>query len=140
MENRRGSPDLEQKFYSELNPARILSGNDLSKRRRSQEVIGQIEIGVVQQIEKLGAELDREPLGQRSVFHDREIYRFQAGTIQNIPSGVSEMPVRRHRERGRVEPLRRQRIRELGIPCDVGPVIRTETERGLAGVGVVVVG
>jgi hypothetical protein len=62
-----------------LQQARRAGLQNLSEDRRFQIVLRQTQIGMVQQVEALGAELQTRPLGDREVFGNRKIHILNTG-------------------------------------------------------------
>ena len=54
------------------------------------EVVRQIEVRAVQEIEHFGAKLQTRAAGQRHLLQQRQIDVLIAGTLENIPAGISE--------------------------------------------------
>src|SRR6185436_7575082 len=92
---------------------------------------------MIEQIERLRAELQVHTLCQLRVLHQRHIHVLKSRTIQNIPSRIAKRSRRRERERRCVEPLKRRRIRKVRIADDIRAIVRAEAENGTAGAAVV---
>src|SRR5688572_10823280 len=54
---------LEQQLQPKLNVPRISGRRDPSERRRAQEVIGQVEVWMIEEVEDLSTELQVQALG-----------------------------------------------------------------------------
>src|ERR1039457_7174271 len=63
---------LEDNLHRKLNPAWVLRRDHLPKRRRSHEIIRQMEIRAVQKVKEFRAELQVEPLADGGVLDNRE--------------------------------------------------------------------
>jgi hypothetical protein len=63
------------------------------------------EIGVIEQVEKVGAELNTHPLPDPRLLHHTDVGFHEAWPHEGIPSEVAERAICGRREAGRVEPL-----------------------------------
>src|SRR5690242_3011139 len=93
----------KQQFEAELEVARRLRGTHPSKRRRSQEEIGKIEVRVVQQVEGLQPELHPHGLGECEILQKRNVDILQAGTGHDVAARVAKCPFGRNHKSGCVE-------------------------------------
>src|ERR1039457_796114 len=130
---------LEDNLHRKLNPPWVLGRDYLPERRRSHEIIRQIEIRAVQKIEEFRPKLQVEPLADGGVLDNREVHCPQAWAVQDVAARIAKVPIRRGRERRRVEPLPRRRIRKPGVANHIRPVVGAETQLRDAGVGVVAI-
>src|SRR5207245_5012584 len=66
--------------------------------------VGLAELGVVEDVEELAAELHPELFGNLGVLQHREVQLRQAGTEQRVPSEIAEGTGRLDGEASRIEP------------------------------------
>ncbi len=95
----------EQQLQPKLNVARVAGGGDPAEGWGAEEVVRQIEVGVVEEVEGLGPELKSHALSQSGVLHQRHVHTLKSWSLQNISSGVAECSRCREGESGSVEPL-----------------------------------
>src|SRR5216683_173977 len=116
----------EQQFQSKLNVPRVLRRQDVPEGRRPNENVGQAEVGPVEQIERLGPELQRDSLAKGRVLHQGKINGLERRSVENIASGVAETAVGRNYERRGVEPKVRGLVGTVRVARDVRPVVGAE--------------
>lgn len=88
----------------------VAGGGDAAEGRRAQEIIGQVEVRVVEEVKGLGAKLKIQTFAQRRVLHQRDVYVLKARAVDNVPAGVAKGARRGERECARIEPLLRRPI------------------------------
>ena len=59
---------LKQQFQPKLNVPWVAGGGDAAEGRGAQEVVGQVEVWVIEEVEGFGAKLKIEAFAQRRVF------------------------------------------------------------------------
>ena len=64
---------LKQQLQPELDASRTVGRNESAERRRADEVVRQAEVRMIEQIEELRAELNRDGFADRGVLDDREV-------------------------------------------------------------------
>src|ERR1039457_1606620 len=96
---------LEQELQAELYPPRAFRRWNLPEGGRAHEIVGQIQIHMIQQIECLGAELHTRALAQSGGLDDGHVDVLKSRARHYVPPGIAEAAERRHRERGGVEPM-----------------------------------
>src|SRR6185503_18662272 len=94
-----------QKLHSKLDVPRLACRGDSPKRRRAQEIVGQVEVWMIEEIEGLSAKLNARPLRQRRVLHQRRIDRLITRTVDDVSPGIAKRSRRRKRKSTRVEPI-----------------------------------
>src|SRR6266481_3285012 len=109
-------------FKSELDLPRIVGAEDLPETRRAELAVWQIEVGVVEQIEKFRAELHAQPLIDRSDLGHSDIDAFKSRAIDDAPACISESPEWLELEGVHVEPLVCRPRTCVGIREDIGPI------------------
>jgi len=119
---------LEQELEAELYVPRVAGGGDAAEGGGAQEIIRQVEVRVVEKIEGLGAKLKSDTFAERGVFHQWEVDGLITRTVENVSPGIAERTGSREGERRGVEPLRRRRMRKLGIADEVRTIVGAETE------------
>src|SRR5688500_16139594 len=95
---------LEQQLQPKLNVPRISGRRDPSERPRAQEVIGQVEVWMIEEVEDLSTELQVQALGQRCVPQQRRIHVLKTWSIQNISSRIAKRSRWWKRKRRGVKP------------------------------------
>src|SRR6266542_1233314 len=85
---------------------------DLPRRRTDfsageDDQVGRTEVGMVQQVEALRAELELHAVADLRVLEERDVHTRQSRPPQTAPAYVAERPHRRHDVRIGIEPLRR---------------------------------
>src|SRR4051794_13473643 len=94
---RISSTQSENQLQRELDLARAAEVAADGPRRRDlpeggdREVVLRLgEIRVIEQVERLAAELQRDPLGDLRVFRDRQVDVLEAGAGQDVPARIAE--------------------------------------------------
>src|SRR5215467_4140242 len=88
---------LEHELHSELDQSWRFGRQDLVEGRRTDVAIGQAEIRVVQEVEKLSTELEFFALSHGDIFEQREIPIRVAGTLRDVSACGAELLDRRIR-------------------------------------------
>src|SRR5678816_1220869 len=118
----------EQQLHAKLNMSGIPRGSNATKRRRPQKIVRQIEVGMIQEIEKLRAQLQVDVFTQSRVLQQRHIHVLISRTIENVSSRVPKSARRRETECSGIEPAFRRAITQRRISHDVGPVVCPESK------------
>src|SRR5437870_2910386 len=113
---------LETQFESELDLPRIVGAEDLPEARRAELAVWQIEVDVVEQVEEFRAELNAQPLVDRSDLGHSQVHAFITRAIDDAPACVPEGPERVELEGVHVEPLVRRPGARVGIGDYIGPI------------------
>src|SRR5258708_4233444 len=106
------------------------TGRDRTRRRKCADD-RQPEVGMVDQVEELGAKLKVEAFHQAKGLEQRSVYREQAGAFENVPARISVEAGHRQKECMRIEPfsllpyddrpaesrIERNAIRVSGVPA-----------------------
>src|SRR4051812_22584601 len=102
----RGRPDTasESRSYPELKSPRASRGENLAKRRRSEERIGQIVIHTIGGVEHFGAQIELATLAVPQMLHDGQVQVRGRGAAKCVAPARAEGAERRHGERPGVEP------------------------------------
>src|SRR5262245_24229033 len=88
---RIGSPlESEVELQPELDDACVCRAEDLTEAARVPRDVGRSEVGVIEGVEQLGAELDGARSRDRKVLRQREVEVRDAGTTNDADAGVTE--------------------------------------------------
>ncbi len=99
--------NLEGDARAQLNLAARRGGfADGAELRGVHETVGRAQIGVVEGVEKFGAELEFCPLGKFERACEREIQSLHAGAVNGVAADISESEGGGSREGSWVKPLR----------------------------------
>src|SRR5215207_554153 len=123
---------LEEQLRAELYVARVARGGDAPERGRAEEVVGQVQVRVVEEVEELRAQLQAHALAERSVLHERRVDVVITRPRHDVAPGVAERARRGEREGRRVEPLLRRARPGVRVADEVRAVVRAEAERRAA--------
>ena len=97
--------DLEGKFQSEFQDARVTSTIHLAIAAITQSGIHILEVGMIQGIERLCPELQIETIMQRERLVERQVQGCVGGATNRSVLCISIEPIRRSDEGARVEPF-----------------------------------
>src|SRR5262249_38378614 len=129
LRTRRIRP-LPQKLQRQLNVPRVARGAaDSPELRRGNPRAGEAELGMVEEVEELGAELELALLVERESFEQREIPVVDAGTGHDVASGGAPAEARGWHEGIGAEPVVDRTIRSI-----VGFADGVRTRRAIADV------
>ena len=103
---RREVPILELHPQRELSGSARLGGVDNGKARRPKRMAGQIEIGVIEEIEEFRANLKAEAIPDGERFDQRGVDVYGSGSIQNGTARGSKTKSGRGAESVGIEPAR----------------------------------
>lgn len=95
--------------------ARLACRSDLAKSRRAQKIVRQVEVGMIEEIEELGPELQIHSLRKCSVLNQRGVHVVIPGTVKNISSGVAKASTGWKSESRSVEPALGRTLAQIRI-------------------------
>src|SRR5258708_4847669 len=104
----------------QLHDPGIARTGDLAEAGRAQRGAHRIEIGVVEHVEGLGAELEVRAFRDGNVFHQANIPSGEAGAENGAPSCVSGASIGRCGKCSGVEPFRQSRRTRIRISYLIG--------------------
>src|SRR3982750_1995885 len=90
-------------------------GTNHTESWRTEEVIRQVEVRVIEEVEKFCAKLEVYTLTQSSVLHERGIDVLITRSVDDILAGIAECSGGGKRKSRRVEPARRGWIAEFRV-------------------------
>src|SRR6266851_6945682 len=111
------------KSRTQLNfPSRGRSLGNRAELRRVYEAVWHTQVGMVERIEKFGAELETRHLGECEIANYREVQSLHSRPIDRVASRIAEGEGRRRSKCCRVEPCRRRlgTGRKDGLAGDIG--------------------
>src|SRR6266850_3245508 len=111
--------------------------SDLAKRLRTQKVVRQVKVWMIEEIEHLTTQLQINILRKIRVLYQRSIDALIAWSIDNVPAGVSECTRRGESKRGGIKPSFRCAVCQPRIPNKIRPVICAKTQGGKSSTAVV---
>ena len=94
---------LPQKLQRELRDTRITGAANLSNKRAVDAHFRRIELGMIEEVEEFGAELQGHAFGELRVFQERHVPVIQSRYFDNISSRVAERSERRRLEAAGIE-------------------------------------
>ncbi len=81
--------------------SRIAGGCDPAEGWRAEEVVGQVEVRMVEEVEGLGPELKIDPFAKRRVLHQRDVHVLKSRPSENISARIAKRS-RRGKRKGAV--------------------------------------